>query len=86
MKIMTLDIIGFYLLTASTAYKVAAVKSFPLGQLIFPFQKTSFSVFLYNQPQLDCFTGDDVCTFFYRKREEGGSERPRSFSSFYDVT
>ena len=76
----TLDIIGFYLLTGSAAYKVAPVKSFPLGQLIVPFNKktTSFSVFMTNL-SLHCFTGDDVCTFFYRIREKGGSGCPLPF-------
>ena len=80
MESKTLDIIGICSLTWSAAYKVAPVKSFPLGQLIVPFQKKSFSFFYTNQPQL---TGDDVCTFFYRIRDEGGSGRclppPRSF-------
>ena len=72
MESKTLDIIGFYSLTWSAAYEVAPVKSFPLGELIAPFKKKIFFIFLYNQPQL---TGDDVCTFFYRIREEGGSGR-----------
>ena len=87
MKSKTLDIIGFYSLTGSAAYKVAAVKSFPLGQLIVLFQKNHLFQFFYTTNlSLHCFTGDDVCTFFYRIREEGGSGRPSSFSSFYDVT
>ena len=88
MKSKTLDIIGFFSLTGSAAYKVAAVKSFPLGQLIGPFEKKEhlFQFFYTTNLSLHCFTGDDVCTFFYRIRKEGGSGRPRSFSSFYDVT
>ena len=88
MKIKTLDITGFYSLTGSAAYKVAAVKSFLLGQLIVPFQKNIFFSFFIQGTNLSlhCFTGDDVCTFFYRIREEGGSGRPRSFNSFYHVT
>ena len=88
MKSKTLDIIGFYSLTGSAAYKVAAVKSFPLGQLIVPFKKNThlFQLLYTTNLSLHCFTGDDVCTFFYTIREEGGSGRPRSLSSFYDVT
>ena len=53
MKSKTLDIIGFYSLTGSAAYKVAAVKSFPLGQLIVPFQKNIFFSF-FIQPASAC--------------------------------
>ena len=76
----TLDIIGFYSLTGSAAYKVAPVKSFPLGQVIVPFKKktTSFSVFITTL-SLHCFPGDDVCTFFYRIRNIG------TFSHFNSV-
>ena len=57
MKSKALDIIVFYSLTGSAAYKVAAVKSFPLRQLIVPLKKKKqhivFSSF-FIQPTSAC--------------------------------
>ena len=83
MKSKTLDIIGFYSLTGSAAYKVAAVESFPLGQLIVPFQKNIFFsfFFLYNQPQLALFHWR-WCMYILLQKKRGRWFRAPPFIQF----